>query len=73
MRLPLSLALLFAVLLTPVHAGVLMIGKDRDGTEVWMKGWIDADGIGVAYVFADQMPAISWTEAVLQGFRFPGD
>lgn len=57
----------------PSALGVLLIGRDGDGTEFWIKGWIDAGGIGISYVFADTMPAISWTEAMLQGFRFPGD
>lgn len=57
----------------PSAVGVLTIGRDADGTEVWMKGWIDAGGIGVSWVFGAPMPPISWTEAVLQGFRFPGD
>ena len=57
----------------PAAQGVVLIGRDGDGTEFWIKGWIDAGGIGISYVFADTMPVISWTEAVLQGFRFPGD
>jgi hypothetical protein len=57
----------------PSAQGVLLIGRDRDGTEFWIKGWIDAGGIGISYVFADTLPPISWTEAVLGGFRFPGD
>ena len=57
----------------PSAIGVLSIGRDAEGTEVWMKGWIDPGGIGVSWVFGTPMPAISWTEAVLQGFRFPGD
>lgn len=57
----------------PSAQGVLLIGHDRDGTEFWIKGWIDAGGIGISYVFADTLPPISWTEAVLGGFRFPGD